>query len=88
MSADVVAWMKKTEATLARLARAVELGTAARTADDDGWTRLPRPKGRCPVSGWSRSTVLVRIKLGQVRSKVVAGARYYAAKDVLQLINA
>ena len=75
------------EAVLVRLARLVETGTQARNSDDDGWTRLPRPKMRCAVSGWSRSTVMVKIKAGAVRTKMVQGARYYAAKDVSELIN-
>ena len=77
----------KLDARFDRLARAVEHGATARHEDDDGWTRLPRPKDRCPVSGWSRSTVVKRITEGRVRAKSIGGARYYAAKDILTLLN-
>jgi hypothetical protein len=74
-------------AELRDMRRAMEQSAAARVADDDGWTRLPRPLGRCPVSGWSRSTILNKIRAGGVRTKIVGGARYYATKDVSNLIN-
>ena len=77
----------RVEELLRRLCVAVEQGAAARAADDDGWTRLPRPSGRCPQSGWSRSTVERKIKTGEVRAKTVGGCRYYAASDVLRLLK-
>ncbi len=77
----------KLDARFDRLTRAVENGATARAEDDDGWTRLPRPSGRCPVSGWSRSTVMKRITEGLVRAKSIGGARYYAAKDIQQLLK-
>jgi hypothetical protein len=72
---------------LARLVAAMERSASARTADDDGWTRLPRPGARCPVSGWSRSTVLRHIAAGAVRTKIVGGSRYYALIDISKLID-
>ncbi|MEI7912014.1 MAG: hypothetical protein WCK77_20470 [Verrucomicrobiota bacterium] len=81
--------MEEIDRRIERLARAVENSAAARTVDDDGWTRIPRqaPGSRCAVSGWSWNTLARKIKAGQVRTKIVQGFRYYAAKDVNELIN-
>jgi hypothetical protein len=68
-----------------RLAR-IESALAAGPADDDGWTRLPRPKDRCKVSGWSRSTILRHIAAGKVRSKSIRSSRFYSAADVKALL--
>ena len=75
---------------LGRLAalEAVLVGAAGvAAADDDGWHRLPAPGDRCPVSRWSRSTVLRAIERGDVRSKSVQGARYYALADIRKILG-
>lgn len=81
--ATLAAGINAIHARLDRMERAL----AAGTADDDGWTRLPAPKARCPVSGWSRSTILRQIDRGAVRSKSVSGCRYYAAADVRRILS-
>lgn len=87
LETTIIERLKRIDLRLERLASAVEAGAIARKEDDDAWTRLPRPKGRCPVSGWSRSTVAKKIKEGCVRSKSIGGARYYSGKDMLNLLN-
>lgn len=71
-----------------RLARSNERAAAAKAADPDEWTRLPFGIRRCPVSGWSRSTLIRRAKAGDIRRKSVGGASFYAAADVRRLISA
>ncbi len=70
-----------------RLARALAANSAARAADDDDWLRLPARGGRCPLSGWSRSTVEARAAAGEVRSKRIGGMRYYAGADVRRILS-
>ena len=57
------------------------------TASGDEWTRLPSAKGRCPVSNWSRSTILRRIEAGEVRDKTRGSSRFYSLADVRKLIS-
>jgi hypothetical protein len=59
---------------------------ATSQGDEDAWTRMPSPTGRCPVSGWSRATLQRRIREGKVRAKLVQGCRFYSAADVRQLL--
>jgi hypothetical protein len=59
---------------------------AASQGDEDGWTRMPAPDARCPVSGWSRATLQRRITEGKIRAKLVQGCRFYSAADVRQLL--
>jgi hypothetical protein len=66
----------------ARLARALMTASTARAADDDDWQRMPARGGRCPISGWSRSTVETHASAGTIRSKRIGGMRYYAGLDV------
>lgn len=70
-----------------RLARSNERTASAKAADPDEWTRLPNGIRRCPVSGWSRSTLIRRCNGGEVRRKTVGGATFYAAGDVRRLIS-
>ena len=70
-----------------QLARATITHTTSRDVEGDDWCRLPTPKTRCPISNWSRSTVCRHITAGSVRAKSVRGSRYYALKDVRELIN-
>ena len=71
-----------------RIARSQERTAAAKSTDPDEWTRLPASPRRCPVSGWSRSTLIRRCNGGEVRRKTVGGATFYAAADVRRLISA
>ena len=71
-----------------RLARSNERAAAAKSADPDEWTRLPNGTRRCPVSGWSRSTLIRREKTGSIRFKSVQGSTFYAAADVRRIISA
>lgn len=80
---DAMALLLRIDARLERIERA----HAAAFANDDAWTRLPRSPGRCPVSGWSRSTILNYAREGRVRSKLVRGARFYAAADVAAILS-
>jgi hypothetical protein len=69
-----------------RLTR-IESALAASPRADDGWTRIPGPGLRCPVSNWSGRTLYRHIKAGRVRSKMVTGSRFYAAGDVRRLLD-
>jgi hypothetical protein len=71
-----------------RLARSNERTAAAKAADPDEWTRLPAGTRRCPVSGWSRSTIIRRANEGHIRRKTVDGCTFYAAADVRRHISA
>ena len=78
---------KATHAAFALLRR-----KAGHDRDDDDWTRLPRPantrKGdpgtRCPVSGWSRTTISSN---DRIRKKSVGGSRFYALADVRRILT-
>ena len=87
MTADALAILDRLEeSTRAAIALAREL--AAARGDGDEWTRLPSNNGgRCHVSRWSRAKLYRLIAAGQVRSKTVAGARFYAAADVRRLLT-
>ena len=94
--------MNDTAPTAAEILSALELATAAAFAfaraslvtassagaDDDEWTRIPAPKGKCPVSRWSRSTILRLIDDKKIRSKRTRGGRFYALSDVRALLTA
>src|SRR5688572_537259 len=82
--AEKVIWELR-RATIAAFDLVAEL-TAAR-ADGDEWTRMPRPKERCPVSQFSRSKVERLIAQDFVRAKTVAGGRYYSLADVRKLLK-
>jgi hypothetical protein len=80
---------------LLALARSQAVAAEAKAADDDGWTRMPTGRNRCPVSGWSRSTLIRRIQesdpgnapLRVIRSKSVKGSAYYSAADVRRYLQ-
>lgn len=59
----------------------------AARSDGDEWTRLPRPKERCPVSFFSRSKINDLIAAGKLRAKTVQGGRYYSLADMRSLIR-
>ncbi len=69
------------------LARAMMVNAEARHADDDEWTRIPASKARCPVTRWSRSTVLRHIDAGNIRGKRVRGARFYSLSDIWKFLR-
>jgi hypothetical protein len=69
-----------------RLAREESSRHQAARGEEDEWTRLPAADRRCPVSGWSRSTLLRRIQAGRVRRRTVGGTVFYSAADVRHLI--
>jgi hypothetical protein len=94
LQAALRATQKATEAVLA-LARSQAKEAEAKAADDDEWTRMPTGKNRCPVSGWSRSTLIRRIHesdpenapLQVIRGKSVKGSSYYSAADVRRYLQ-
>lgn len=79
----------ETNQRLLQLARTQAKELAARTADDDEWTRLPSKKDRerCRFSKWSLSTLNRRIESGEVRRKRIAGTTFYSGSDVRRLIQ-
>lgn len=60
---------------------------AKTAAEGDEWTRLPAGKNRCPVSNWSRSTILRKIDAGEVRGKHRGASRFYSLADVRRLLQ-
>jgi len=72
---------RSTKAILANT-RALIANGGARAEDDDEWTRMPVKPRRCPISGWSRSTLEAHGNADDIRTKLVKGKRYYAGKDV------
>jgi hypothetical protein len=73
---------------LAEIARNQARELAARTADDDEWTRMPGRGQRCKVSNWSRSKLNHLIEANKVRRKESCGSVFYAAADVRKLLSA
>ncbi len=80
---EVLDALEKASAAAFSLARQL----AAARGDDDEWTRLPSPKARCPVSGWSRSTINRHTISGKVRRKSIGASVFYSAADVRQLLR-
>lgn len=70
-----------------QLARSQARAAEARAADPDEWARLPATDRRCPVSGWSRSTLIRRGKAGTIRTKSVDGSAFYSLADVRRLLS-
>lgn len=66
------------------IARAETISAAARSQDDDDWTRMPVSPRRCPISRWSRSTIEANAKKHpqRLRTKLVDGGRYYSGRDI------
>lgn len=87
-AAEILTNLENATAAAFALARATMTNAATMTADDDEWTRLPAPKGKCPVSKWSRSTILRYIAEEKIRSKRTRGGRFYALRDMRQLLTA
>ena len=54
--------------------------------DHDDWRRMPTGKNRCPLSGWSRSTLYRLSRDGRLRTKQVHSSTYYAGADIRRLI--
>lgn len=54
--------------------------------DPDDWRRMPTGRKRCPISGWSRSTIYRLGRDGNVRVKQVQSSTYYAGADVRRVI--
>jgi hypothetical protein len=87
MTTEAMAVLDRLEAaTAAAIALARQLA-AVHSADDE-WLRMPaKNSGRCPISRWSRSKLYKLAEAGQVRTKSVAGARFYSAADVRKLLT-
>lgn len=80
---DLILTMRETAIALSKAADALLADAQARSAiaDPDEWTRMP--KHRCPVSGWSPSSIR-----RNVRTKKVGGTAFYSMADVRrQLIS-
>lgn len=77
------------EATLAtlQLCRSILTSSTARAADDDDWLRMPSQTKRCPISGWSRTTLNRHITSGDVRKKRISSCAYYSGSDVRKFIS-
>jgi len=71
-----------------RLARS-QAATATHAADDDYMPlRMPAPRSRCLVSGYSRSTIEKLIREKAIRSKLGQGnTRFYSGADVRALLS-
>lgn len=81
MSELLTAMVKATE-VLNKAAAALLADAEARAAiaDPNEWTRMP--KTRCPVSGWSPSTIR-----RNVPTKKVGGTAFYSLAAVRELIS-
>jgi hypothetical protein len=81
--------MASHQATLAtlQLCRSLLTESSARSADDDDWLRMPSQTKRCPISGWSRTTLNRHITSGDVRKKRISSCAYYSGADVRKLIS-
>lgn len=71
------------------IARSQAATVKASATDDDEWTRMPISPRRCPISGWSRSTIQCNAKKHpkRLRTKLVDGGRYYAGRDVREWLS-
>lgn len=71
------------------IARSQAATAKASAADDDEWMRMPVSPRRCPISGWSRSTIESNAKKHpkRLRTKLVDGGRYYAGRDVREWLS-
>ena len=71
------------------LARVLVTTAKASATDDDEWMRMPVSPRRCPISGWSRSTLQNNAKKHpqRLRTKKVDGGRYYAGRDVREWLS-
>jgi len=74
---ELILTMRESAAALTKAADALLADAHARAtiADPDEWTRMP--KHRCPVSGWSPSSIR-----RNVRTKKVEGTAFYSMADV------
>ena len=86
-AAEILTDLENATAAAFTLARAMMVNAEAARADDDEWTRIPAPKAKCPVSRWSRSTILRQIAAGKIRSKHTRGGRFYPLKIVRLLLR-
>jgi len=59
----------------------------AAKSDGDDWTRMPRPKERCPVTSFSRSKIEYLIAQKKIRAKTSHGGRYYSLADCRALLR-
>lgn len=60
-----------------------------RDEDGDDWLRMPIHPARCPISGWSRSTLNHRISDKSVRRKTIGNRMsYYSGADVRKVLTA
>ena len=62
------------------------LAMAGRPGDPE-WTRMPSAISRCPVSRWSRSTILRHADAGRVRTRKSGGSRFYSAADIRAILS-
>lgn len=85
-AAEILLRLEEATAAAFALARAIMLNAEASRTDDDEWTRIPAPKAKCPVSKWSRSTILRYISEGKIRTKRTRGGRFYALADVRKIL--
>lgn len=87
-AAEILSQLEDATQAAFTLARAMLVTAEGARGDEDEWTRIPAPKGKCPVSKWSRSTILRYIAEKKIRSKRTRGGRFYALRDVRQLLAA
>lgn len=84
--AEILQKLEEATAAAFAFARASLVTAEVARTDDDEWTRIPAPKAKCPVSKWSRSTILRYVAEKKIRSKRTRGGRFYALKDVRELL--
>jgi hypothetical protein len=79
---ELITTMRESALALTKAADALLADAQARAAitDPDEWTRMPQK--RCPVSGWSPSTLRRK-----VRTKKVGGTAFYSMSDVRALLR-
>lgn len=79
---ELILTMRESAAALTKAADALLADAQARAtiSDPDEWTRFPRL--RCPVSGWSPSSIR-----RNVRTKKVGGTAFYSMSDVRALLR-
>jgi len=87
-AAEILVALEAATAAAFAFARATMVAANVRTTEDEDWARLPSGKGRCPVSRWSRSTILRHIDASHIRGKRLRGARFYSLQDVRNYLHA
>lgn len=84
---DILNELERSATATFALARALLVTADASRADDEDWARIPAPKAKCPVSRWSRSTILRHIEDKHILGKRVRNARFYSLRSVREFLR-